>query len=282
MESMRNLAIVVPTYPDSLTALPCVRSLPSSARIKSINRNDMTLSQKRNYGATHTTGKYILFCDDDNIILKHSVRHLLETMAHDRKIGVAGMIAIYSSDPTPKVCDSGSFRNMLTGFTTDKYANRLLSTVSESPYEVDEVANVFMVRRDIFEKVGKFDADRFPIDLDEADLCRRIKQAGYKIVIDPKAITVHKHPTDSRMPNFRRPINAYMMGRNRILFQRKHLPPSLLRVHLVAFLPVFVLSYVVSLYIKKNTKMIPYFLKGVSDGLRNRLDYTKRFPNLWN
>ena len=67
-------------------------------------------------------------------------------------------------------------------------------------------------------------------------------------------------------------MNAYFMGRNRVLYQRKHNNDLRYGVYFVFFMPVFVVFYVASLLFKKNPVMIPHFLKGVLDGLLGRLE----------
>ena len=127
-----------------------------------------------------------------------------------------------------------------------------------------------MVRKEVFEDSGGFDEENFPIDLDEADLCRRVTDMGYLIAMNPKAICYHDSQTYSHIPNFRRPMNAYFMARNRILYQKKHLNKLQLAVYFALFFPIFVGGYIVSLLIKRNPKMIPHFLKGIVDGISGR------------
>jgi len=134
-------------------------------------------------------------------------------------------------------------------------------------YTVDEVANAFMISRYIFEEAGGFDEENFPIDLDEADLCKRIKDMGYRIVMNPKAICYHKSQTYSKIPNFRRPLNAYMLARNLILFQRKHLNALSFSLFCIVFLPIRTMFYTASLIWRKNIQMIPFFIKGTWHGV---------------
>ena len=184
-------------------------------------------------------------------------------------IGIMGITACYDNDPD-RVADGGSMRNYTSGFMKGMYTNTDIKDLPAEPYEVDEVANAFVIRRQLFRNLGGFDQLNFPIDLDEADLCKRVKNTGKKIMMCPTAQCCHKSITYSWIPDFRRPMNAYFMGRNRILFQKKHLHPVKLALHYVCWLPVFVLGYVSALTYRKKYNLIPHFLKGVFDGLFNR------------
>jgi len=236
---------------------------------------DLLLAAKRNKGAAKATANYLLFIDDDNYVEEGAVSVMLKDF--DRKfMGVMGMTACYS-DKKRIVSDGGSWRHDTTGFITGLRTNEktydyeIVRNVYQNLnyYHVDEVANAFMIPRSVFDEVGGFDEENFPIDLDEADICRRISKMGYKIVMNPYAICYHEVQTYSRIPNFRRPMNAYFMGRNRILFQLKHLPKLELVIYFMIFFPIFYFSYVACLLYRRKPWMVVHFTKGVYDGLRN-------------
>ena len=141
---------------------------------------------------TQSEGKYILFIDDDNWLKPGAIDEILKNMRDD--IGVMGLVACYDNDPD-RIADGGSMRNYATGFMTGLYTNTDIKNLPAEPYEVDEVANAFVIRRQLFRNMGGFDQLNFPIDLDEADLCRRIKGMGKKVVMCPTAQCCHKSIT---------------------------------------------------------------------------------------
>lgn len=273
-----NVSVVIPTYKRSIILHRLLSSLPVGVEVIVVDDDTLSLAQKRNKGFRLATKDYIMFIDDDNFLRSTSIKNAVEAMTGD--VGIVGLLACYDSDES-KICDGGSRRNLLTGFTQGLNTNRciyVLWSESTRPYEVDEVANAFIVKRVVFERIGLFDELRFPIELDEADLCIRARRDGYKVIIAPTAVCFHSSQTYSRVPNFRRPKNAYFAGRNRILFQRKHLA-RLYRLYLVAFLPVFVISYCVSLLFRKKPDMVKHFLSGVRDGLRNKTESPKEYQS---
>lgn len=263
----KTFSVIIPTMAGRETMLRrLVESIPDNIEKIIINDHDLLLAAKRNKGARQAKGEYLLFIDDDNYVKEFSISKMLE--AFTEEIGVMGMTGCYD-DKKMRIADGGSKRNMLTGFTTGLRTNKALWECDlEHGYEVDEVANAFMIKRSVFEELGGLDEVNFPIDLDEADFCKRAKDAGYRVVMHPQAIVYHKSQTYSHIPNFRRPLSAYFMGRNRILFARKHYAGLRYWCHLGIFLPLFLCFYTASLFWKKNPGMIPHFLKGVFDGLR--------------
>ncbi len=264
------VSIIIPNHEKDITEL--LKSVEGHEVIIA-NDPDLCLAEKRNYGFYMAKGDYLLFVDDDNVIGKCSIDNLLKAF-NDPKVGIAGMVGMYSGKITGEwnnVCDSGAYRNLVTGFTRDKYVNQEIFDIWTyeyiNPYEVDEVSNVFMVRREVFEKIGLFDQDNFPIDLDEADFCLRAKRAGYKVVVVPNAMTFHNTKRVG-LPNFKRPMNAYFMARNKILFQKKH--------HLsLAFVPVFIIVYMLCLL--RNPRMILHFIRGVYAGFKGNTSSPQRY-----
>jgi len=265
---MLNVSVIIPTLPSrKKECAQLIRSLPPVKEVIVVNDENLSLSQKRNKGAFQAKSEYLLFIDDDNTLKKGSLEEAIEVAKYSR-VGVVGFVGCYAYNHD-KVCDGGSKRNKVLGFTTDDYVNRsYLEMVYANPkgvYEVDEVANAFLIKRSIFKKVRGFDHCNFPIELDEADLCYRLKNLGYRIVKSVGSVVYHKSYTYSRTPDFRSDVNAYFMGRNKVIFNKKH-GLSLM------FFPVMVALYVISMYLRCKPNMAFHFCKGVYDGLRCSVD----------
>ena len=271
-----KVSVIIPTMKGREEMLQLlISTIPPEHEIIVIDDEDLLLAAKRNKGARQAKGEYLFFVDDDNYIKQGSIGWMVNNF--DEEVGVMGMTACYDNKKLI-IADGGSKRNYLNGFTKGLKTNSNILEQSPSFYYVDEVANAFMIPRHVFEDSGGFDEENFPIDLDEADLCKRIKDMGYEIVMNPLAICYHKSQTYSHIPDFRRPLNAYFMGRNRQLYQRKHLNALSYCVYVAFFLPVFVCFYTGSLIWRKKFSLIPHFLKGVFDGLRGcrKNQYQKR------
>lgn len=274
---MQKVSVVIPTMKGREEMLKrLIASITENCQIIVVDDEDLLLAGKRNKGARQATGEYLFFVDDDNHLKDGAIEKMVENF--EESIGVMGMIACYS-DKKMKIADGGSMRSMLTGFTSGERTNDIWPgddyygwTYERrcEIYDVDEVANAFMIPRAIFEEVGGFDEVNFPIDLDEADICRRIKNMGYRVVMNPLAVCYHASQTYSPIPNFRRSLNAYCMGNHRIRYQRKHLNALSYWVFVIVFCPVFVCFYTLSLFWKRNPRMIKPFLHGVLHGLQNR------------
>lgn len=268
MYDASQVSVIIPTMPgreENLKRL--ISTLPARAEIIVLDDRDLLLAAKRNKGARKATKRFLLFIDDDNYLQPNAVNELIKGV---NGAAIMGMVACYQ-DAKTIVADGGSLRNYVTGFTRGLYTNASLYSIPDIPYDVDEVANAFMMRRRFWKMLGGFDEKHFPIDLDEADFCKRAKNLGFKVMMNPKAICYHASQTYSRIPDFRRPMNAYFMGRNRILYQWKHLGKKERFIFFLFFFPVFYLSYIACLLYRRKPWMAWHFTKGVFDGLFRRL-----------
>ena len=265
---MTKVSVIIPTIRGREAMLAKLTSTISyKYEVIVINDEALLLAAKRNKGASMAKGEYFLFVDDDNYFEPGAIEAAVE-LCERESVGVVGFMACYD-DQKDKVADGGSKRNYLTGFTTGVNTNAVYSTLSKEPYEVDEIANAFMVDAELYYQLQGFDEKNFPIDLDEADFCRKVKWMGLKVMVCPLARCYHKSQTYDWVPNFRGVKSAYCMGRHRVFFQRNCNSNLRYCVYLVFFFPVFVGFYTLSLLYKKNPSMIWPFLKGAFDGLRN-------------
>jgi GT2 family glycosyltransferase len=183
-----------------------------------------------------------------------------------RDIGVGGVVACYG-DKKMIITDGGSLRFYTSGLMWGVNTNKNINRIEQNIYGVDEVANAFMIPRNVFEDVGGFDEENFPIDMDEADICKRIKDMGYRIVMNPTTVCYHDSQTYSNIPDFRRPMNGYFMGRNKVLYQKKHLKKMQYVIYILIFMPMTVFGYFLCLSYRRKFKMFSYFLKGTIDGI---------------
>lgn len=267
----KKVSVIIPTIKGREQLLKrLLLTIPKQCEVIIVADEHLLLAAKRNKGAKQATGEYFLFIDDDNYLEENAIQNALkEIYAESSATGMVGFMACYD-DRKYAISDGGSKRNHLTGFTTGINTNRAWPGDSEIAYEVDEVANAFMIHSELFFELYGFDEKNFPIDLDEADLCKRVKDKGYEIVICPTARCYHKSQTYSAMPDFRRPLNAYFLPRNKLLFQRKHNSRLRFWVHVIFFLPLHIGIYTASLIWRKKFSMIPHYLKGTWHGLLGR------------
>lgn len=80
------------------------------------------------------------------------------------------------------------------------------------------MASALALRRAALEQIGLFD-EEFPLYFNDVDLCYRLRQAGWRIVFEPKAKVLHHHGSSTWQV---RPNAILESHRSLIRFYRKH------------------------------------------------------------
>jgi len=155
--------------------------------VKLIVEKRKGLNVARNTGVKSSSGEIILFTDSDCVVPKDWIRQIVKNF-RDKEIGcVGGTIFRYEDNFLSRYADE-SIMPALRRFRRRK----ILENV-EPPMNYPAGCNMAF-RRDVFSKVGEFD-EEIHYGFDEDEFVERVCRAGYKMVLDPKALVRHKHRT---------------------------------------------------------------------------------------
>lgn len=142
-----------------------------------------------NQAAGLAKGKWLLFLNNDTQLLPNLFSTLVETGEGYPGCGAVGAKLVF---PDGKLQEAGSIiwnDGSCLGYGRDDDPYK-----GEYSYvrEVDFCSGAcLLVRRDLFEQVGRFDDRYAPAYYEEADLCMAIREMGYPIVYQPTAVVIH-------------------------------------------------------------------------------------------
>ena len=154
----------------------------------------------RNRGIKKAKFDYILFLDSDIELEKNCVKILKETLDKDNKIAIAAPLLFYPSGEIQK--SFKRFPNIILKFlkfSPFSLFQKLGSRMEEYKFEIDEskiyfvdycISAVWLVKKEIFKKVGFFDENIF-YSPEDVDFCLRCWLNGYKVAFVPKAKALH-------------------------------------------------------------------------------------------
>lgn len=167
------------------------------------NRDNGGYATANNMGMELARGKYYLLLNSDTKIMGDALERLVSFLDRHGNVAVVTARLVYPdfSDqgvartfPTPM---NGLFgrRSLLTRlFPNNRYSKRYLLShrhPSNEPFEVDWVSGAcLMVKKEAIREVGPLD-ERFWMYWEDADLCYRIKQEGWKVYCVPEAVVIH-------------------------------------------------------------------------------------------
>jgi GT2 family glycosyltransferase len=163
-------------------------------------------AEARNRALSRVTTDHVWIVDADCVPAPDCLANLCAVLSADPAIGVVG--GPNPQDPRTATYAAAAF----------DFSNRYLVDRAAPPTDVPYVvgANMF-IRRAVIEQVGDYDPGlRIAEDF---DLCVRARQAGWRVVFEPRAVSEHRHPRSTVSSYLR---YQYKIGQYGCRFRLKH------------------------------------------------------------
>jgi len=188
----------------------------------------------KNYGFTGGYNKalqqieaeYFVLLNSDVEVSENWINPVVSLMDTDKKIAAAvpKILAYHNKKQFEYAGASGGF---IDKFGYPFCRGRILSKTEEDKGQYDTVRDIFwasgaamFVRADLYKEFGGLDDDFFA-HMEEIDLCWRFKNAGYRIVVNPKSVVYHVG--GGALPN-ESSFKIYLNFRNNLFLLLKNLP----------------------------------------------------------
>lgn len=243
----------------------------TNENIKTIfNNQNLGLAHARNQGISASKGEYILFVDDDNVIDKSMITTLLQFFKEHKMAGIVTPKTLYKDNPK-KIWFYGANINMYTSKAKFFYSNVIDNEDSVNhEIKINCVHNCFMVRKDLFDKVGIFDNKLF-VSYTEFDLCMKAKK-HYEIYVCGNAKCYHDRLTTDRKNTvesfgFTNPYRVYYLIRNRGVIAKKYASLFQLMIFSGLYYPLFFFYYGIILIKFNRLDYLKYHVKGFLAGV---------------
>ncbi len=169
-------------------------------------------------------GNHVLFVDSDVVVEKNMVKNLVSSLNKNPKIGIVTPMILYLSDKN-WVNQAGSYVNLTTGRVQVGWGPKKDFLQGK---EVQNSGTAMLISRKVLNKIGGF--DNWFMCYFDPDYCLRAKRAGFMTWYEPEAICFHDQSKNSDVWRPRVLGRAYLLGRNRVLFMRRHSP------HIITFI----------------------------------------------
>ena len=160
---------------------------------------------------------FILLLNNDTIVEPNFIQPLLDIFENNPNVGIAAPQINYFDEPKKVWTEGGRISKIRgSGFA---YSERFDDGKIIDDKEVTFVSGCCMlIKKEVFEKVGVFD-DNFFLYVEDADLCYRTTQAGYKIIVSHNSKIYHKVSSSTKENLSLLPL--YYVTRNRLYFASK-------------------------------------------------------------
>lgn len=156
-----------------------------------------------NFAAREAKGKYILILNTDITVETDTLQKLVDYLEKHSDVGIVGPKLLYHDGTVQQSCRrhfkffdlfiKRSFLKKIWPFKA-RYQKYIMGDFNhESTQVVDLITGAFMfMLREVFDKINGFD-ERYFLFMEDFDLCRKVQDAGYKIVYYPEAKAIHYH-----------------------------------------------------------------------------------------
>lgn len=169
-------------------------------------------SAKCNLGAAHANGDLVLFLNDDTEVIASDWLEVMSGFLREPDVGAVGAHLLFEDG---RLQHGGHvYLNNMPGHLM--FGQDPLSDKNRMALHLDrEVAGVtaacLMMRMDVFAEVGGFSVE-FPNNYNDVDLCLKVRELGYRIVVSPRARLYH-FESISRDPSVSDAETAKLQGR---------------------------------------------------------------------
>lgn len=183
------------------------------------NKKNVGFSKANNQASQITSGEYLFFINSDILFTNDVIGNLFKFIQKNKEVGIVGPKFLNPNGTLQISCRSfPSVKFGLTKFNpflkvvfhkevTKYYQN---NSNYDSIHCVDTVsAGALLISRKLFKKIGCFDEFSFMYG-EDADICKRVRDLGYKVVYYPKAILVHYGGQSSKLNSYKAIWSYYM------------------------------------------------------------------------
>jgi GT2 family glycosyltransferase/glycosyltransferase involved in cell wall biosynthesis len=142
-----------------------------------------------NTGAKLATGKYLMFLNNDTVVYENWLDALIEVFDNYPDVGLVGSKLVYPDNQLQEA--GGIVFSDASGWNYGRLGNP-----DEPQYnhvrEVDYCSGAsILIRKDLFEKLGRFDERYKPAYYEDTDLAFAVRNIGKKVYYQPASMITH-------------------------------------------------------------------------------------------
>ena len=207
------------------------------------NKVNLGLAGARNTGIDEATGEYICFVDSDNCIDPDMISFLAADLYQYKRAGFVTALTINVDEKNRQTVSSRI--NTISSVLMSRQCNVFEKEVRKV-FRTGCCENVCMIRREVVECIGYYDRS-YGIMYEDSDYCKRAEKAGFDLLLDARARTIHyrARTTDEndelRALGLGTPKRAYLFAKNRTKYMKKF--GEILPIYFMIFMNLFLIFY---------------------------------------
>jgi GT2 family glycosyltransferase len=230
-----------------------------------------------NLALPHVKGDYLLFVNNDAELTATCLQTILGAFQEQPLAGMVSPLLCYYPTDTNQP-DLIQYAGM-TAINPFSGRNRTLAALERDHGQFDALTETaychgaaMMVPRKVLEIVGPMHEDYF-LYYEELDWCARIKKAGWKCLVEPRAKIYHK---ESLTVAAMGALKTYYLTRNRRMFMRRNFPTWKYILFLLFFYTVTIPIHSLRYMKNRQWENLWAFLSAALGLKKNSRDFKKR------
>lgn len=173
------------------------------AKFRSCNmvcsQNNLGFGKANNLAVKHSHGEHLLFLNTDTILTEHTPQILSDYLTQHQDVGAVSP-RITFRDGSYQL-SGGKLPSLVTElidkirYGLDRKWHHIFGILYNKQYSTTQemgwlTGACLMMRRDVFEQIGGFD-ESFFMYFEDKDICKRVHEAGWKVVYYPHTSLIH-------------------------------------------------------------------------------------------
>jgi len=207
-----------------------------------VNEENLGTAEGSNVAIPYCRGKYIFWVSNDMEFDTRILNHLIKCCEADESIGICTVkMRCFREGRPVNELDSVGANMDIFAFPVPRGINQIDRGQYDKPAEVFfSFGGAMFIRRSVLDIVGGFDPEYLTLT-DDIDLSWRVRLAGYKVVVEPKAFLYHRmSATLGKTHN--RPQKRYLSERNTLRTLLKNYSTGYLFFILPAYFVILLLE----------------------------------------
>jgi N-acetylglucosaminyl-diphospho-decaprenol L-rhamnosyltransferase len=189
---------------------------------------NLGFSKANNLAVKYSQGNHLLFLNTDTILTENTPQILSDYLNQNPNVGAVGSRITFEEGSYQ--LSAGKLPNLAIElwdkikYGLDRRWHQLFSGIYDRQYStIREVGWLtgacLMIRRDVFEQIGGFD-ESFFMYFEDKDICKRVRDAGFKVVYYPETSLIHLLGGSSQ--GIKKSVNTYYRD-SQLYYYQKHL-----------------------------------------------------------
>lgn len=238
-------------------------------------------AEGRNIGFNEAKGEYILFIDDDAYVDRNAVGYLVSVFEEKKGAGIVQPL-VYDKQKKNELQGAGHDINLATGRIRAWGVKEKDRGQHNGIRNVPMCGCVWMVRREVFNKIGNYDEDYF-IPYEDSDFSLRARKAGFELFCTSDAKAWHQGPKKTFVHpwiewlGITSPERAFRVSRNKLIFMRKHSPFPFNFFFFLFLLPVYTILHSLIILGARRGDILKRYWLGLFSGIWYIFRYNKYF-----